>query len=444
MYNRAGVRCKICTGCGLCAGVKRAENKEVRADFYVLTDEGTKEKDEISAKREFGYAPVQQNKDWLAVVDLGTTTVAMLLYQPSGEVADRFVAVNPQVEYGRDVISRISAAEEEKNAKDMQEMVQHLLEKGLTRFQEKVPFGGKMQVVLAGNTTMIYLLMGWKPRELGQAPFHASYLEATEVKLFEQNDWNCYVLPGISAFVGADILAGIYACNMHSTEQIVLLIDLGTNGEMVLGNCSKRIACSTAAGPAFEGGANRGIFGSDMVHLLAELKRAGVVDATGLLNETYFEHGIRIGNVCVTQEAIRSIQLAKAAIAAGVKLLLKEYGITEAEVDRVVLAGGFGYFLQPEDAAEIGLLPSALADKVVTGGNTVLRGAAGIGQQLLREQAALSDAAETEYQIYKRQVVSRVMKETEQVAGQTQSISLADESMFGEEFVAQMSLELQK
>ena len=183
------------------------------------------------------------------------------------------------------------------------------------------------------------------------------------------------VLPGLSAFVGADICAGIYAAQMAEKEEITLFIDLGTNGEMAIGNKDRIIACSTAAGPAFEGGPTKGVFGADMIHLCAELCRNKLLDETGLLADPYFEDGILIGNVLVTKEAIRNLQMAKAAIMVGIKTLIEQFGLSKAEeVDKVILAGGFGYFLNPADAAEIGLLPSALCDKTISGGNTVLAG----------------------------------------------------------------------
>jgi len=161
------------------------------------------------------------------------------------------------------------------------------------------------------------------------------------------------------------------------------LIDLGTNGELVLGNRNRLLSCSTAAGPAFEGGVNRGIWGADLVSILARLIKEGIVDETGLLAEPYFEQGIRVGNVCVTQEAVRSLQLAKAAVAAGIRILLQEYGITVTEINRVILSGGFGYYLNPGDGALIGLLPEELAKKAISGGNTALQGALQVGKWLL-------------------------------------------------------------
>jgi len=324
--------------------------------------------------------PFARNGKRLATADIGTTTIAMLLYDTDGSVAERFVEVNPQTVYGADVLSRIKAAEKPSAAAEMQRMVRNVLEKGLKKFQKKLRAEEELYLTVAANTTMTYLLMGWDPAELGQAPFKASRLSGTEWRL---GNVRSFVLPGFSAFVGGDILAGCCACGMAGKKEITLLIDLGTNGELLLGNCDRRIACATAAGPAFEGGAGRGIWGADMIRFLAILRRNGILDETGLLAEPYFEKGIRIGNVCVTREAVRSVQLAKAAIAAGVEILLEKYGISGREVDRIVLAGGFGYYLNPADAAEIGLLPCAFTDRTIPGGNTALWGALCAGRELV-------------------------------------------------------------
>ena len=388
-----GIRCRICTGCGLCPGVIPD-----RLQTEVISPEtGAEPHGQSGDPRKGGAAganklhvlaedallgqklPLKGGGRRLVAADIGTTTIAMLLYHEDGSVADRYVAVNPQTMYGADVLSRIRAAENPEWAGEMRRQAQEVLEKGVRRFAAGLSAGEGLYMVLAANTTMTYLLMGWNVRELGQAPFAASRLSAVAG---EAAGIPCFVFPGLSAFVGGDIAAGIHACRMAEGEEIVLLVDLGTNGEMVLGNRRRRIACATAAGPAFEGGVNAGIWGADMVSLLARLLEEGVLDATGLLAPEYFDGGIRIGNVTVTQRAVRSIQLAKAAIAAGIEILLEKYGIRAEQVDRVVLAGGFGYYLKPDAAARIGLLPAGLAGKAVTGGNTVLSGALRAGRQL--------------------------------------------------------------
>lgn len=368
---KIGTRCHICTGCGRCFGDKEG--------MQVITGSGLNETDQRellpdgvcqkSAKASYAFPKK------VIAVDIGTTTIAMVLYDSMGQQEDCFVTVNPQVKYGADVLSRIQAAEEPAAAETMKREVREVLVQGIRQFRGTQDDAGEATeycMFIAANTTMVYLLVGLDPAELGRSPFFASHLSMQE---FAIEGVKGIILPGLSAFVGADIVAGIYACGMAQKEEITLLIDLGTNGEMAIGSRKGIIACSTAAGPAFEGGATRGVWGADMVHLTAELLRAGILDETGLMAEEYFEQGILIGNTLITQKSIRDLQLAKAAIAAGIGTLAEAYGLESMEqIDRVVLAGGFGYYLQAEDAAKIGLLPAKLVPKVISGGNTALAG----------------------------------------------------------------------
>ena len=176
-----------------------------------------------------------QNPDGkrLMTVDIGTTTIAMQLYDMTGKVVDSFPSVNPQVSYGADVLSRIEAAKDPGKAADMQKKVRDLMEKGVQRFSKKLQEKESIQMVIAANTTMTYLLMGWDPAELGRAPFQASHCGATDTQIAGVP---CHIIPGLSAFVGGDITAGILACQMLEQEEPMLLIDLGTNGEMALGS----------------------------------------------------------------------------------------------------------------------------------------------------------------------------------------------------------------
>ena len=406
--EKKGLRCVICTGCGLCPGIIPAGSGA--GGLHVLTENVLQ-----------GDSVLIAGARRLAVADIGTTTVAMLLYDRKGEVADRYVAVNPQSAYGADVISRIRAAEDPEAAEAMHRQIRQVIKQGLKRFRGLLEAGETLYLVLAANTTMTYLLMGWESAELGRAPFRASRLSGAETEI---GGVPCFVYPGLSAFVGGDIVAGIMACGMCEKEELTLLIDLGTNGEMVLGSCKRRIACATAAGPAFEGGVNRGVWGSDMISLLARLRQEGILDETGLLAEPYFEKGIRIGNVTVTQEAVRSVQLAKGAIAAGIEILLDRFGVTSEAVERVVLAGGFGYYLRPEAAAAIGILPEGLVKKTVTGGNTALSGALLAGRQILTEGGC----------------AGLVRRLTETIL-RTEVLNLAEEPGFGQRYVQLMNLD---
>ena len=193
---------------------------------------------------------------------------AMQLYDADGKVVDSFPSVNPQVSYGADVLSRIEAARDPGKAADMQKKVLGLIEKGVQRFFQKYRRRSLYRWSLRRIPLWTYLLMGWDPAELGRAPFQVSHCGAVDTQIA---GISCHIIPGLSAFVGGDITAGILACQMLEQEEPMLLIDLGTNGEMALGNRQKLYACATAAGPAFEGGANRGIWGADMVKLLQKL-----------------------------------------------------------------------------------------------------------------------------------------------------------------------------
>lgn len=363
---RKGIRCTVCVGCGRCPGVSR--------NMHIVTEQLHK-------------MPIDLHNDRhmrLITADVGTTTIAMQLHGVDGRVVDSFVTVNPQVQYGADVLSRIAAATGRTAAEDMRRLVLEQLERGISQLRKRLSPEERPVMVLAANTTMVYLLRGLNPEELGQAPFYASHLEAVSTRIA---GIEAYIFPGLSAFVGGDIVAGIHACHMPEQKNLTLLLDLGTNGEMVLGNREKILACATAAGPAFEGGVNRGVWGADMISLIAEMLRNYLIDRDGLIVEKYFDTGVRIGNVCVTQEAVRAIQLAKAAIAAGITILCERYGCTLGDIERVVLAGGFGYYLNPADAAAIGLLPKELMNKTVTGGNTALTGALCMGGYIMQGKA---------------------------------------------------------
>lgn len=424
MYSgKKGLRCRICTGCGLCAGVTpgRAE------DIHVLTTEGVGGKGAVFGETVPGDREPGFSRRRLVTADIGTTTVAMLLYGTDGSVTDQFMTVNPQRKYGADVISRIRAAEDREKAAEMRRRIRQALMQGLERFRKKLGENETVFLTIAANTTMSYLLMGRDTSELGHAPFHASCLWEKETEI---EGIPCFLMPGLSAFLGGDILAGMLACGMGEREELQLLVDLGTNGELVLGNRENRIACATAAGPAFEGGPAAGIWGADMVSLLAALLREGLLDETGLLAEPYFESGVRAGNVLITQETVRAVQLAKAAVAAGIEILLDRYGIRPDQVERVILAGGFGYYLNPEDAVLIGLLPAAWEKKTVSGGNTALAGALAAGRELL---GAGEDGGSPEGR-------ERLTERLKELTKGTECLNLAGEKDFGPRYLERLEL----
>lgn len=353
--NLSNKICHICTGCGRCSGVM--------PDITIVS--GT-------TRENYVYPQVDaKDNECMIAVDVGTTTIVMQLRRIfDGEILDTYKEVNPQRKYGADVLSRIQAAENADCKKEMQQLIVAVLKRGINQFEQRKDQISKM--IIAANTTMVYLLMGFDTAKIGVAPFIADHLEEIETTI---HNIKTTIISGISSFVGGDIVAGLYTEELYKRESIGLFIDLGTNGEMALGSKEKILATATAAGPAFEGRATAGIWGADMILLTATLLKKGIVDETGLLAEPYFETGIDIGGVHITQQDIRSLQMAKAAIFAGIQTLCKKYGVKYNEIQKVYLAGGFGYFLNPDAAVEIGLLPKELKEKVVAVGNTALEGA---------------------------------------------------------------------
>lgn len=351
-------------------------------------------------------------------VDIGTTTIAIVLINLKTEdkVCTKTI-LNPQRRFGADVISRIRLAVEGKK-EELQSILQKDIDHGIREcieqsgiFSEKVT-----KVVIAGNTTMIHLLMGYDCKGLGEYPFtpvNTAWIEDEYAKILHSDLLNAKVqiLPGISAFVGGDIVSGWYACDADEKKEYSLLIDLGTNGEVALGNSEKLLVTSTAAGPAFEGGNITwgvgsiegavagvvlekdnlqirtigekepiGICGTGVIEMTAELVRTGLVDETGCLAEEYFDTGFPFahtveGEMVFTQKDIREIQLAKAAIRAGIETLILRYGIQKTEISHVYLAGGFGFYLDWQKAIAIGMIPEEFAGKIEAVGNSSLGGA---------------------------------------------------------------------
>ena len=273
-----GNRCQVCTGCGRCAPGGSLENEmKVVTSSFLLPERMDLQQESVRPQEVAGQYPGRE----LAIADLGTTTIAMEWYDGRGKKQGEYVCAYPQRIFGADVISRIQAAENPMMRRQMQQLARQALSEGIACFRQQG--GHPEKLVIAGNTTMLYLLMGHDPAPLGTAPFTAAYLNQERLTL---EGVEAVTLPGLSAFVGGDIAAGILACEMDRREEITLLVDLGTNGELVLGNREKLLCCGTAAGPAFEGGGD--IWGADIIALTARLLELGLADETGLLEETYF------------------------------------------------------------------------------------------------------------------------------------------------------------
>ncbi len=352
---KKGTRCTICTGCGRCFG-------DVKRETRILSFSDT-EKDNLQLS-----FPV-------ILVDIGTTTIAMVMVDTDGSAIDSYAVLNPQGKYGADVISRIAAGADAEKLKAMQALVLEEIGKGIKQFARSHDISDA-KIFISANTTMTYLLRGLAPAELGTAPFKAEHIGEDSV-LFSAGgkEYEARILPGFSAFVGSDIYAGILATGICSSDKYKLLCDLGTNGEIALGNKDHLYVTATAAGPAFEGGPCKGIWGADMISLTSRLLKGGYMDSTGLLKDPYFDEGIDIGSVHITQDSVRAMQLAKGAIYAGINIICKKASVSFEDIDEVILAGGFGYFLKPSDASSIGLIPGQLSGKCTSGGNTSLTGA---------------------------------------------------------------------
>ena len=346
-------------------------------------------------------------------IDLGTTTLVIALIDiKKGSILKKYSAANPQRVYGADVISRIKASDEGKG-----QALKALVCNGLFHGIETVVKAGQItikdaeKIVISGNTTMIHLLMGYPCEGLGAFPFtpyKKGFIYTSSDELFDISEKvPVIILPAISVFVGGDITAGLLACGFDTAKKPCLFIDLGTNGEMALGNKDRILVTSASAGPAFEGGNiscgvgsipgaichvdisdNRlcyetidlklppiGLCGTGIIELTSQLLKEGIIDKTGLLTDEYFDRGYSIDGISFTQEDIRNVQLAKAAIRAGIEILLRNYGISCEELERVYVAGGFGYNLDINKAADIGLIPRAALGKSVAAGNTALAGA---------------------------------------------------------------------
>ena len=357
--------------------------------------------------------PVSENTagNYGIAIDIGTTTIAMQLVDLDTKgILDTYTALNSQRQFGADVISRIEAACKGKE-EELKQCVVKDLRAGIAKLCKQLNHDQQLEKIsIAANTTMMHLLLGISCETLGSYPFSPVMIERKCETMSELSDAKVELLPGISAFVGADIVAGLLACGFMEQEGISLFIDLGTNGEMVIGNKDRLLCTSTAAGPAFEGGnlscgvgsiagavcgvsitegkielttiGNQkpcGICGTGMVELIAELKSNHYIDETGLLIDEYFDQGFVVAKepetIYVTQSDIREFQMAKAAIRAGVEILRMNYGCSYDQIDRVYLAGGFGYQINIEKAIEIGLLPCKLRGRINAVGNTALKGA---------------------------------------------------------------------
>ena len=336
-------------------------------------------------------------------LDLGTTTLAFaLVHLKTGRIIGKKSCLNPQSAFGADVISRIKAASEG-NREILSSCVKKTVNKIMAEFAAEYGVEKIVRLCVAGNTTMLHLLIGADASGIGRAPFTPSFLD-TQRYAGADAGIGCeevVLLPSAHSFVGSDIVCGAHFVRADRSGTCALL-DIGTNGEIML-FCDGRILCtSTAAGPAFEGadiecgtggvkGAidsvrtengkivvttignadPAGICGSGLVDAVAVMLERGIIDETGA-----FETGSKFviaGDVYLSQKDIRQFQLAKSAVAAGLCALTARAGKTP---DVLMIAGGFGFYLNRESAARVGLIEKDIEKRIDVVGNASLGGAA--------------------------------------------------------------------
>ncbi len=365
-----------------------------------------------------------------AALDIGTTSLAVSLVDlDTGAVIGTASALNPQTAYGGDIMSRLGHAI---RGEGLQELRSSVL-RGLNSVLEEacgradISPGDIWGVAVVGNTAMHHLFLGLDVQHLALSPYMPVILEpllvtAADTGLDVRPEGMVYCLPNLGGFVGADLAGVLLATRLWETDAPRLVLDLGTNGEILLGHRGKVWACSTAAGPAFEGGAIScgmravsgaiqavsinggdirldvigggspvGVCGSGLIDAVAELLSSGILDRDGRLHGAEFALA---EGVILTQKDIRQLQLAKGAIRAGVEVLLKIAGLEPEDLEEVILAGTFGNYVDERKAVQIGLLPPVAPEKVRPIGNAALDGAR---MALLSAGArrALEDAAKS-------------------------------------------------
>jgi uncharacterized 2Fe-2S/4Fe-4S cluster protein (DUF4445 family) len=372
--------------------------------------------------------------------DVGTTAISLAAVDKKmRRVVARREVLNPQMVFGADVMTRIAAGKKIHLAS---------LEPELLRFMDEVGVSHRWPVLAVGNTVMAHYLMGRSPASLGEFPYK-SRLPLRRVLKQRRGGLNLQMLPLLGSFVGSDCTAAIIASGMHRTRRLSLLVDAGTNGEVVLGNRERMLVTSTAAGPAFEGatlqcgslaqtgavkavrygtgrfvpdviggGEAKSICGSGVLDAVAEAVRVGRVDSSGRI--TGCERlDVSLGRepVYLSQADIREVQLAKGAIATAIRVLLAEWGAAAPDVDRVHLTGRFGSSMNPVSAARIGMLPPVPLERIRRHGNLALLGAV---------RATLNPD---------------LFVEAERLAANCREVTLSSHPQFEQSFIASLQLE---
>ncbi|MBN2026754.1 MAG: DUF4445 domain-containing protein [Actinobacteria bacterium] len=367
-------------------------------------------------------------------IDIGTTTIsAELIDLYTGEVTARAADYNAQVAFGEDVITRIIYATRGTGLAKLQSVVVGTIWNLIKNLVEQagIEYCNITHVVVAGNTTMMHLLLGLNPKYIREEPYIPSgtffpWIKSSDIGLRIAAGVYMYALPCVASYVGGDIVAGILASGIFNTDKMTLYIDIGTNGEMVLGNREWMLSCSCSAGPAFEGGGVKhgmratggaieqvridkigyepmiitvgnkkpiGICGSGLIDLLSEMFLTGLMNEKGKINTDLPTDRVRSKeggaeyvivraedsatrrDIVITDVDIDNLMRAKAAVYAGIEILLSSMDMDVTMIDELLIAGAFGRYLEVDKAVTIGLLPDIGYDKIKFVGNGSLLGA---------------------------------------------------------------------
>jgi len=422
-------------------------------------------------RRIVAVEPGDTSSDLFGVaVDIGTSKiVGHLVDLSTGKTIATASIENPQIIYGEDVMTRITfAAAKSTNLKTLKKLVIDGINKVLHEACEKAGVNPSKiyEVIVAGNTAMHHFFLGIQPKYVALSPYipalkRSISLTVKELDIKVNRAGMVTVLPIIAGFVGADAVADVLATGIYESEKLSLLVDIGTNTEILLGNKDDLLCCSCASGPAFEGvhikhgmkavtGAIErvridsslevkyetignvkpsGLCGSAVIDVVAEMLKNRVLDQYGRFNSNIKTKRIRKNNgerefiiawgnetatgreITVTQKDIREIQLAKAAIYTGCSILMKRKNVKEKDINRVFIAGAFGNYLNPENAKVIGLIPNLPTEKIKFVGNTAVMGA-------------------------KMTLISKEMrKKAQQIANKVRYLELAGDPDFNQEFI---------
>lgn len=369
---------------------------------------------------------VKQPERYGLAVDIGTTTVAVSLIDfATGNVRAEEGFVNPQKAFGLDVLSRIHYDMEHTNGVlELRRVIVERLQKAAEEMVKRVnvALDAIYEVVVGANATMLHALLGIPLKSLGTAPYSSVFTQpvtvlAKELGFALHDQTRLYCIPSVSTFIGGDIVSGVLASQLDRAEDTALLVDIGTNGEIVLSQKGRMYSCSCAAGPALEGmniscgmraepGAVEhvtlgdegvqlqtisnlppvGLCGSGLLEAISQVVEKGIVGKTGrIASESALVNTDEEGkrrvvldgerNIYLTQSDIRQVQFCKGAILSGILTLMQRLGLEDREIDRVIVAGQFGKHLNPESLIGAGLIPASLKERISYIGNSSMMGA---------------------------------------------------------------------